>query len=585
MRKPNYDKFPFVTVPDGADACVTGWDAIGEKLKQAVATRVARKTVVVVECYTGVDEEEVLRELKSRLRPALALRPGEAMLPPAKIDALVQPFLGGDDPVFGYLAGLTLPDFFDSGKVRSLRLRVKLLAEGLVLIVGCGARLLHDGDVLVYADLARWEAQLRYRRNEAGNLGVDNKTLAASLQYKRAFFVDWRVCDRWKRPLIAQWDFVLDTNHPREPKLADGEAVRRGLREAAQRPFRVVPFFDPAPWGGQWMKEVCDLDRSRKNYGWCFDCVPEENSLLLGFGGMRVEIPSINLVFNQPRALLGDKVHARFGDEFPIRFDFLDTMGGGNLSFQVHPLTEYIQHHFGMPYTQDESYYLLDAGPDANVYLGLRQGVDPAAMARDLQAAQDGGPGFPAEQYANRIPARKHDHFLIPAGTVHCSGADSMVLEISATPYIFTFKMWDWGRLGLDGKPRPIHLEHGLANVQWERDTEWTKTNLVNRFEPLGIGDGWREERTGLHEREFIETRRHWFTKAVLHDTQGGVNVLNLVEGEEAVVESPDGAFEPFVVHYAETFIVPAAVGKYTIRPYGVSAGEEIATLKAFVRT
>jgi mannose-6-phosphate isomerase class I len=206
-------------------------------------------------------------------------------------------------------------------------------------------------------------------------------------------------------------------------------------------------------------------------------------------------------------------------------------------------------------------------------------------MARDLEAAQAGGAPFPAEKYANRFPARKHDHFLIPAGTVHCSGAESLVLEISATPYIFTFKLWDWGRLDLDGRPRPIHLSHGLANVQWERTTGWAKRNLVNRFEPLGSGDGWREERTGLHEREFIETRRHWFSGTVSHDTNGGVNVLNLVEGGEAMVESPANAFEPFIVHYAETFIVPAAVGKYTIRPHGVSAGHECVTIKARVRT
>ena len=292
----------------------------------------------------------------------------------------------------------------------------------------------------------------------------------------------------------------------------------------------------------------------------------------------------MDLVFDQPRALLGDKVHARFGDEFPIRFDFLDTMAGGNLSFQVHPLTEYMRRTFGMAYTQDESYYLIDAGPGATVYLGLKEAVDPAAMVRDLEQAQAGGPHFHAEKYANRWPARKHDHFLIPAGTVHCSGADAMVLEISATPYIFTFKLWDWGRLGLDGKPRPIHLRHGAANIQWERTTEWTRRNLINRIEPLGRGDGWREERTGLHELEFIETRRHWFTRAVPHDTAGGVNVLNLVEGEEAVVESPDRAFEPFVVHYAETFIVPAAVGPYRISPRG-SPGREIATIKAYVRT
>ena len=584
MRQPNYDRFPVVPVPGGEGACVQGWEAIADRLRRALGGR-RKRVVVTVECYTGVDEAQVLGELQARLNPALVVHARDAMLSAAQIDALVAPFLGGNDPVFGFLSGLTLPEFFDPDRLAIHRKTVEQVTEGVVLIVGCGARLIAEGDLLVYADLARWEAQNRYRRNAADNLGVENRTLSAGLQYKRAFFVDWRVCDRWKRPLIARWDFVLDTNDPREPKLADGEAVRRGLREAARRPFRVVPFFDPAPWGGQWMKEVCGLDPKVRNYGWCFDCVPEENSLLLGFGGLRLEIPALDLVFDQPRALLGEAVHARFGDEFPIRFDFLDTMGGGNLSFQVHPLTEYIQHHFGMHYTQDESYYLLEAGPDATVYLGLKEGVDRLAMLQDLESAQAGGPPFAAERHANQWPARKHDHFLIPAGTVHCSGADSMVLEISATPYIFTFKMWDWGRLGLDGKPRPIHLQHGAANIQWDRTTEWTRRHLVNRVEPIAQGEGWREERTGLHGREFIETRRHWFTRTVPHDTRGGVNVLNLVEGEAAVVESPDGAFAPFVVHYAETFIVPAAVGPYTIRPHGAPAGRESATLKAFVRT
>jgi mannose-6-phosphate isomerase class I len=584
MSNSNYDKFPFVAVPDSADACVTGWDEIALRLRAAIAARSARKTVIVVECYVGVHETEFLQELKQRLKPSLALHAAKAMLPAEKVDRLVAPFLGGDDPVFGFLSELNLPQFFDEENLGCLRNTVKNVSEGVVLVVGCGATQVSPGDILVYADLARWEAQLRFRRNEASNLGVENRTLAASLQYKRAFFVDWRVCDRWKQPLIAKWNFVLDTNNPREPKLAEGEVVRRGLRRAVTRPFRVVPFFDPAPWGGQWMKEVCNLDRSAKNFGWCFDCVPEENSLLLGFGDTRFEIPAMDLVLDQPRALLGEAVHARFGGEFPIRFDFLDTMGGGNLSFQVHPLTEYIRRHFGMSYTQDESYYLLAAGPEASVYLGLREGVDRVAMARELAAAQNGGAPFDADRFANKWPAKPHDHFLIPAGTVHCSGANAMVLEISATPYIFTFKMWDWGRLGLEGRPRPIHLEHGLANIQWERTTDWVKSQLINRVQPLGTGDGWREERTGLHGLELIETRRHWFSKSVSHDTKSGLNVLNLVEGDEAIVESPDGGFEPFFIHYAETFIVPAAVGRYTIRPQGTATGKTCATIKAFVR-
>jgi len=330
---------------------------------------------------------------------------------------------------------------------------------------------------------------------------------------------------------------------------------------------------------------VCDLPMGEPNYAWCFDCVPEENSLLLGFGETRFEVPAIDLVFEEPARLLGHAVHARFGTEFPIRFDFLDTMGGGNLSLQVHPLTEYIQDKFGMHYTQDESYYFLDAEPGAVVYLGLKDDVDPVTMAESLRAAQSGGPPFPADSYVNEFPAHPHDHFLIPAGTIHCSGKDSMVLEISATPYIFTFKLWDWGRLGLDGRPRPIHIDHGLANIQWDRTTRWVETHLVNAITPVAAGDGWREERTGLHEREFIETRRHWFAGPVPHDTHGGVNVLNLVQGSEAVVESPTGAFEPYIVHYAETFIVPAAVGEYRIRPHGDAIGTECATMKAFVRT
>jgi mannose-6-phosphate isomerase class I len=326
---------------------------------------------------------------------------------------------------------------------------------------------------------------------------------------------------------------------------------------------------------------LCDVP----NHAWCFDCVPEENSLLLGFGEYRVQIPSIDLVFLQPRALLGDAVHARFGTEFPIRFDFLDTMGGGNLSLQVHPLTEYIRDKFGMNYTQDESYYLLDAGEGATVYLGLKDDISPEQMVDELRRAQEGASDFPVEKYVNRWPAQKHDHFLIPAGMIHCSGAESMVLEISATPYIFTFKLWDWGRLGLDGRPRPIHIDHGAANIQWDRTREWVQRELINQFETVAEGCGWREERTGLHEREFIETRRHWFTGTVPHNTCGGVNVLNLIEGEEAVVESPTGVFDPYVVHYAETFIVPAAAGAYTIRPHGPSAGTKCATIKAYVRT
>ena len=206
-------------------------------------------------------------------------------------------------------------------------------------------------------------------------------------------------------------------------------------------------------------------------------------------------------------------------------------------------------------------------------------------MIEELEKAQDGITVFDAEKYINKLPAKKHDHFLIPGGTIHCSGSNSVVLEISSTPNIFTFKLWDWQRLGLDGKPRPINIERGKKVIQWNRDTQYINNNLVNIITFIDEGEGWREERTGLHKTEFIETRRHIFTKLVKHITNDSVNVLNLVEGDEAIIESPTNAFEPYIVHYAETFIIPASVGEYTIRPYGDAEGKQCITIKAYVRT
>ena len=580
-RQSNYDKFPFIAA-GSAEECSAGWRPVAARL----APYFKGRGVVCIECYPGVFSAYLSDELRLNLPAASVFHAEECLKAPDQLRAMLEPLLG-DDRVFGRMSGIALDDYFDAAKLDAMRAAVEHAArEGPVLVVGAGAVLVSPrGATKVYADLSRWEIQLRWRRGETGSLGLNNPPEDFSLKYKCGFFAEWRAADRLKRQLLPEIDFLLDTNQPLSPKLIGGDAFRLALAQTARRPFRVVPYFDPGPWGGHWMEEVCDLPRDVPNHAWCFDCVPEENSLLLGFGEHRVEVPAIDLVYSEPRALLGDAVYARFGAEFPIRFDFLDTMGGGNLSLQVHPLTEYIRAKFGMDYTQDESYYLLDAGPDATVYLGLKDNVSPKEMIGRLYRAQEGGEAFPAEKYANRWPARKHDHFLIPAGTIHCSGKDCMVLEISATPYIFTFKLWDWGRLGLDGQPRPIHIEHGAANIQWDRTTEWVRRELIDRFEIIREAEGWREERTGLHPLEFIEMRRHWFTTGVPHHTYGGVNVLNLVEGDEAIVESPGGAFVPFVVHYAETFIVPAAAGPYTIRPHGQSIGKECATIKAFVRT
>lgn len=580
--KSNFDKFPEVKI-DG-HVCYSGWDAVIDEIRNAISSGKSGKVVLAIECYHGVFVKEIIRQLKEEIQPVLLISTASAMKEEKEITEMVQRFVT-DDPVFGFITSLELDNYFDNDKIADARKSISETNAGIVVVIGTGAMLVcEDPYLVIYADMPRWEIQLRFRRDAVANLGRTNKTDSFAYKYKHAYFVDWRVCDRYKKKIFDDINFFLDTTIEENPKLITASAFTDAMKQVISRPFRVVPFFDPGPWGGQWLKEVCDLDRDEKNFAWGFDCVPEENSLLLRFQNEVLETPSVNVVFFQPEALLGKPVYESFGDEFPIRFDFLDTMDGGNLSLQVHPLKEYIKEKFGMPYTQDESYYFLDAKDEAFVYLGLKEDIVPEAMIGELESAQSNGHSFDAEKFVEKWPIKKHDHVSIPAGTVHCSGANTVVLEISATPYIFTFKLWDWGRMGLDGKPRPISLEHGKNVIQWERTTAWTKNNILNRVEKISEGDGYIEERTGLDEDSFIETRRHWFSKKVTHNTNGVVNILNLIEGREAIVESPSNTFEPFIIHYAETFIVPAVVGEYTVTPHGESSGKECATMKASVR-
>ena len=578
----SYVKLPTVPLPEGSEVLV-GDDAWRHAMD--VASAGTAHPLVAVDVYPGGDVAAIAARIRQVLPDAEVVDVEDAAAADlAVIDELIARSLT-DDRVFGVMSHFTIEEFYDADRLAALRHRVEE-RTGPVVLVGWGADLAagRAADALVLVDLARWEIQQRQRAG-APNWRAGNGDEDVLRKYKRGFFVEWRTADRHKRTLFDRIDLLVDGNAALdEAGAVRGEDFRRALEGAAHRPFRVVPFFDPGVWGGQWMKSTLDLDPTVHNYAWCFDCVPEENSLLLEAGGRVVEIPALDLVLSRPRELLGERTFARFGAEFPIRFDFLDTMEGGNLSLQVHPLTEYIRDTFGMAYTQDESYYLLDADDDAVVYLGVKTGVDRDEMLAALQAATDGEHPFDAEKYVNTYPARKHDHFAIPAGTIHCSGANSMVLEISATPFIFTFKLWDWGRVGLDGVPRPVHLEHGARNIQWDRDTEWVEENLVGQVEELRREPGLVEERTGLHELEFIEVRRHWFEQEAAHDTEGTVNVLNLVEGDELEIVSPTGAFAPYTVHYAETFIVPAAVGPYVIRRTARSKSERFGTVKAYVR-
>jgi mannose-6-phosphate isomerase class I len=494
------------------------------------------------------------------------------------MDALVAPYLT-NDRVFGKMNPIRLIDYFPHSNIERAKLRVKASTKP-VIIVGLGASLVDDTAIKIMVDCPRWELQLQYRQG-GSNFHTNNPKEDLLKKYKRGFFLDWVLGDAYKFEHFERFDYFIDVANAQSPAMIDQRSMQLAIARLSHQPFRLVPYFDPGVWGGQWMKEVCQLPEGPKNYAWSFDGVPEENSIRLTNGDDVFSMPAQNLVYFGKTNLLGKHVYQRFGSHFPIRFDFLDTMQGDHLSLQVHPKTKYIQETFGMPFTQDESYYILDCEPGGTVYLGLKEGVNQEEFWQTLTLANQGSLPSPAiEKFVNCYPVKRHDHVSIPAGTIHCSGKNTMVLEISATPYIFTFKLWDWGRLGLDGKPRPVHLDHGKANLDWTRTTSFVEKELMKKPEMIRE----REEKTGLHDTQFIETRRLTLDQhePILVNTHDSVNMANLVEGDEIEIHPIDSSISPLVIHYAETFIVPASVKSYYLKKR--TPGKAM-VIQAFVRS
>ncbi|MCR4960261.1 MAG: class I mannose-6-phosphate isomerase [Lachnospiraceae bacterium] len=581
----NYDSSPITAIEGYDDKVFAGSEELAGEILNAI--KLKDRAVVALDIYPGVDKSKVLA-LAKKIAPSEIIDTEITNKEIIDIESAAKPeavrmeecrdFIT-DDRVFGVICHKKIEDFYDEDKVNKIRSEIAK-KKGIIVLVGFGTELFAKSDIHVFFDISRWEIQLRYRKGMP-NWNCTNTDAPVLTKYKIGYFIEWRLADRYKKIHFDDFDYVVDGNSE-DFKAVTGEAFRAGLKEISTRPFRMEPYFDPGVWGGKWMQNMLNVGKNEKNLAWCFDGVPEENAINLKFGDVVLQFPTTDVTLYCPRQLLGERVHGRYGAEFPIRFDFLDTIGGGNLSLQVHPLTEYIQDKFGMHYTQDESYYILDVDRDKQnyVYLGLKTGIDKEEMAADLRRAEKGEISFPAEKYVNKIPVNKHDHVWIPAGTVHCSGEGCMVLEISATPYIFTFKLWDWDRVGLDGLPRPIHVEHGLNNIQWDRDTEYVNRELIHKEQTLLDEEGCKIERTGLHYREPIEVERYSIERPVSIKCDDSVIQGNLVDGREAIIRSEDESFPSLTVHYAESFIIPASVGEFVIEPTDGAAKVLLASIR-----
>jgi mannose-6-phosphate isomerase class I len=544
-----------------------GYEALAEVLSQ--------HSTIILEGYSGVLWDRVCDALEQSLKNVGKTvswhSVWQALKPKPEIDTMTAPYLGNDD-VFAMRYPGVLQDFFDEKALQ----QICVSDADITIIYGAGASLTNLPGFTVFLDVPKNEIQFRARAQSVANL-FETKAFNAKEMYRRFYFLDWPVLNRHKETLLPKLDLMVDTQRPDTPTFMTGAAFRQALTGQTKRPLRVRPSFEPGVWGGQMLKKlVPELPQNVPNYAWSFEAIVPENGMIFSSSDLLLEVAFDWLMIAHSKEVLA-RHEKRFGKEFPIRFDFLDTFDGGNLSLQCHPSPEYIKRHFGETFTQDETYYILDSKDDAQVYLGFREDIDPQKFRETLEQSQATSKPVDIEKFVQTHPASKHELFLIPHGTVHASGKNVLVLEISATPYIFTFKVYDWLRLDLDGKPRPINISRAFDNLNFECKGGKVKQEHIAPQTIIEENETFSVVHLATHPDHFYDVHRLEFRGEITIDCKDSCHVLSLVEGESIVLEVK-GLRQ--IYYYIETIIIPASVKSYRL----ISEDKPVKVIKAFLK-
>lgn len=574
----------------------TEYGAMGELIARSARAK-RRPVIVAIDGMWGTSWDRLLAPVLAVLGveavPYEIVRTTRALRSPDELRRHFEPWLT-DNPVFGRVCERPLSDYFRVEELRAMIARAEADLEragssgepAAILVVGpfaVGALRPAKPDLTFYCDLTREEIIRRQTESGLPNLG-DDRNLSPADKYKIGYYVEWPLLETYKRSLLTgepPIDFYVDANDEDRPLIISRQLLSEAVASVASRPFRCKPFFMPGVWGGQRIKEAAGLPDTYPNCAWDFEIVAPENGIRLDIGGHIVTVPFHVLMWFQAKSILGDFSYRYFGEYFPIRFNYLDTMRGTNLSLQVHPHHSYIRQHFNEPFAQDESYYIVEHLPGSKVYLGLKEGTTREDLWEAVRKAEEQFVPFDITDYVNGWEARVGDLFLIPSGTVHCSGANNLVLEISSTPYWYTFKIYDYLRLDLNGKPRPINSVHAFEVIDFTRTTRWVKENLIPKPMLLRREPGGDEYHLGSHFMTFYGINRLHIRNSLMDDSRDGFYVLTVVKGEGVRLLQDDAPGDPVEVSYLETYVVPAAFGRFRLEQVGK---EESQVVKAYVK-
>jgi mannose-6-phosphate isomerase class I len=476
-----------------------------------------------------------------------------------------------DNRAFGYFTDGTIEDYFKPDAKYEVSIIIDDAIKAIppsdvpifVIIFGPGAYWFGDEnfEITYFIDVSREYQQMEYKQ-QLLNFGFSWNRDDVE-KYKISLFVEWPIFETYRKQILDSIHYYIDMNQPGVPVLTTFYTLRQMIFNIAKAPLRVKPFFAPGVWGGQFLKELVDLPENWTNCAWSFEPIAPENSIILEYEAKQIEVPFLTVMHYEHHNILGERLVELFGDYFPIRFDYLDTIGGSNLSVQVHPKQEYVRNQFNEFMTQQESYYIMEKKGDSEVYLGLTEKCTKEGFYQDVQTAQETGVPIQLTDYVNSYATEKGDLYLIPTGTVHTAGKDNLVLEISSTTWWFTFKIYDYLRKGLDGKPRPMNIDHAFDNIDFYKKTKWVEKNLIPTPALLQAQGDNKEYVLGQRDDLLFYVNRVHLHNTWKDNTENEMVMYNLVEGEQVRIVSCADESIYVEFRYAESYILPACFGEY----------------------
>ena len=602
-----YNPFPFddpkpVNRPElsrkTVDAVVAGGTPSVAKRFAAPVIDKARESnqIVAFDGYATADWKQFLnlvaRECKAAGVDFVSIdQNAECFKSGKEIDDMIDPLLIWDteiDPtlLYGKIYKGGYEGILDEEKAKAFEEKVAGMRNGsgkVVAVYGYGClipRFRDLYDVTCFFDLTPKTSILRIRRGEYSNIGKERPDLVNRV-IRRCYYCDFEmsVCSRRELLRNSAIDFYFLSDDPQNIQMLPFGAFADICAQLVKYPFRAKPCYLEGVWGGSYMKKLRNLPDNMRNAAWVFDFIPMEVSVLVEVGNEKLDINFCSFVCKEGVNLMGEGCVNKFHGYFPIRFNWDDSYHStGNMSIQCHSGSAYNREHYGEFGRQDESYYVCVTGHDAKTFIGFRDDADIPQFFREIEAADKEHKPCDYMKYVNYEESRPGLQVMLPAGTIHSSGRNQVILEIgSLTIGSYTYKMYDYLRLDFDGKQRPIHTRLGEENVAQHRrasvihDPE-SPDYIVQKPRVAVEGDGWKEIILGENEQLYFSLRRLDFEKTCRQDTCGErFHVISLVDGDQVLVRSVAHPERCFKMDFLDIVCVPADMGEYEI----VNLGKE----------